>query len=77
MCSAVRYHWSREYEMWIHPEDEAPPRNKKLLLYTAYGTAIIGRWGDDCLLWSYLPRVSKELKQRIENAQLRILRKPD
>jgi hypothetical protein len=54
---------------WRHPEDEDPPRDKKLLLYLNTGLSMIGKWGSDCLLWMPLPKVPKELKQRLENSK--------
>jgi hypothetical protein len=53
---------------WRHPEDSAPPKATKILLYLNTGLALIGMWRDsDCLLWMPLPKVSKEMKLRLEN----------
>lgn len=53
-------------EFWKHPADEAPPRGEEILLYTGGGVMVVGNWGDDCILWAPRPKLSKELKARIE-----------
>lgn len=61
---------AREHPDLIHPADETPPRGVKLILYTRYGTLIMGQWrDDDCLLWMPLPKVSAKLKMRLEKEQ--------
>lgn len=56
---------------WLHPDDQPPPPATKLLIYTKTGLALIGHWrNDDCLLWSPLPKISAELRQRLDNPRL-------
>lgn len=51
---------------WLHPADHPPPRGAKLILYTRFGTSLMGHWrDDDCLLWMPLPKVSAEMKKRL------------
>lgn len=63
-------------EFWKHPKDEPPPRGTKLVLLTIGGVGTLGPWGDDCVLWSPMPKISKEMKLRLEAEQL-LNRKPD
>lgn len=54
---------------WRHPKDSPPPHGTKLLIYMyPYGTTIIGQWQHSGgALWSPLPKVPADLKQRLEN----------
>ena len=56
---------------WIHPDDVPPPRGAKVLLYLhPNGVAIIGEFHKSgAALWAPLPKVSAELKQRLEAAE--------
>ncbi len=52
---------------WLHPKDCPPPKAKKILLYLNTGITTTGCWSDlDCLLWMPLPKISSQMKQRLE-----------
>lgn len=53
-------------EFWKHPKDEPPPAGTKIVLLTGGGIATLGHWGGDCVLWAPLPKISKEMKLRLE-----------
>jgi hypothetical protein len=52
---------------WIHPDDQAPPRAKKIRIYTNTGVEIHGTWSDSplYLLWMPLTQVKPEMKDRL------------
>lgn len=55
-------------DFWKHPADEPPPQGEKVVLYTTTGIAIMGHWrNEDCVLWAPLPKLSKELKTRLDS----------
>lgn len=51
---------------WKHPVDEPPPMGEKILLLTKGGIATIGHWGNDCSMWSPLPKRTREQKDRLD-----------
>jgi hypothetical protein len=58
-------HISTSELYWRHPEDEPPPKSRKILVYLNTGLTVIGDWREvDSLLWMPMPKVSKELKDR-------------
>jgi hypothetical protein len=60
---------SKSYEAdknlkWIHPDDEAPPRGKKIALRTIGGMQVTGEWRNDggFTHWQRLFTLDKELE---------------
>lgn len=53
---------------WRHPADSPPPKGTKLLLYMyPHGITVIGEWQHSgATLWAPMPRVSSEMKDRLE-----------
>lgn len=53
---------------WLHPADHPPPLGTKMLIYRhPHGTTVVGQWqGVAGCLWAPMPRVSSEMKQRLE-----------
>lgn len=47
------------------PEVDPPPRATSMLLLNPGGVLIVGTWTDDCLGWCPKPRISAELKRKI------------
>lgn len=54
---------------WRHPADFPPPKGTKLLLYMyPYGITVIGEWQNSgATLWAPMPRISQEMKDRLEH----------
>jgi hypothetical protein len=50
---------------WLDPDEDPPPRARKLLLLTKGGVAVLGHWGDDCVAWSPLPKIPQRLKEKL------------
>lgn len=53
---------------WQHPADHPPPRGTKVLLYMhPHGVTVIGEFHKSgAKLWAPLPRVSREMKDRLD-----------
>ena len=53
---------------WRHPADHPPPLGTKLLLYSfPHGITVIGEWQHSgANLWAPMPKVSAEMKARLE-----------
>lgn len=64
---AERYLADKEIE-WRHPHDNPPPHGTKLLLYMhPYGITVIGQWQHSgATLWAPLPKVSADMKARLD-----------
>lgn len=64
---AERYLAGSEIE-WRHPHDFPPPHGTKILLYMhPHGIAVIGQWQHSgANLWAPLPKVSAEMKARLD-----------
>jgi hypothetical protein len=62
-----RYIAADEIE-WHHPQDNPPPTGTKILLYFhPHGIAVIGQWQHSgASLWAPLPRVSREMRDRLD-----------
>jgi hypothetical protein len=57
-----------ELPAWNHPDDMQPPLGTKLLIYTRGGVCVIGHWSrqEGAVLWAPLPKVSRDLRDRLE-----------
>lgn len=50
---------------FIDADDKPPPTDRKLLLLTRTGVAIIGKWDEGCIGWLPLPKIPAKLKANI------------
>lgn len=52
---------------WLHPEDHEPPKGSKILMLNQGGTLAIGIWGEGMAVWMPLPKLSKDMKERLRS----------
>lgn len=54
-----------------HPDDDPPPKGSKILVYNHMaGITTIGVWGQGFHLWSPMPGVDDDMKQRLNEEVL-------
>lgn len=52
---------------WLHPDDHEPPKGSKILMLNQGGTLAIGIWDGSMAAWMPLPKLDKNLKERLRN----------
>lgn len=50
---------------WKLPSDEAPPRNRKLLILTPGGVVVLGHWSNWAVAWAPLPKIPSNIKTKL------------
>ena len=53
------------------PLVEPPPQGVILLVATEGGTCVPGYWTNDCIAWTYKPRIPQTVKDRLVPAGVR------
>lgn len=67
----TQHYMAAEEVAFLHPDDCPPPRGTKVLLYMyPHGVTILGEFHKSgASLWAPMPKVSREMKDRLAKEQ--------